>query len=106
MVSYGITGLKRVKEELSTVCMNLYINPILWSTNIIIKIKLLIYNTIGKSILYYVAEAWTLKRKHKNKLMITEMDYLRGSARISRRDKIRNSTIRGTMQITKILSMR
>ena len=46
-------------------------------------------------------ETWTLKQKHKNKLMIIEIDYLRRLARISIRDKIKNSIIRDTMQITK-----
>ena len=33
--------------------------------------------------------------------MVTEVDYLKRQAQISRRNKIKNSTIRDTMQITK-----
>jgi hypothetical protein len=43
------------------------------------------------------------KQKHRNKLLATEMDYLRRSARISRRDKIRNEAIRTKIGTKKTL---
>lgn len=58
-------------------------------TETIEKNKLLIYNTIEESILFYEAEAWILKHKYKNKLFVEEMNYLRRSARISRLDKMK-----------------
>jgi hypothetical protein len=54
-----------------------------------------------KSILTYGAETWTVKQKHRNKLLATEMDFLRRSARISWTDKIRNEAFRTEMGIKK-----
>jgi hypothetical protein len=62
------------------------LNSILWSKNAIVK-----------SILTYGVETWTVNQKHRNKLLATEMDYLRRSARISRMDKIINEAIRTKM---------
>jgi hypothetical protein len=45
-----------------------------------------------KTVLPYGAETWSIKRKHRYKLLATEMHYLRRSARISRMDGIRNGT--------------
>jgi hypothetical protein len=42
-------------------------------------------------------ETWTAKQKHRSKLLATEIDYLRRSARISWMDKIRNEAIRTKM---------
>ena len=35
----------------------------------------------------FKAETWILKQKYRIKLIVTEMDYLRRSSRISRLDK-------------------
>jgi len=42
----------------------------------------------------YAAETWCLKAKTVAKLNSTEMDFWRPSARISRKDKIRNNIIK------------
>jgi NADPH-dependent glutamate synthase beta subunit-like oxidoreductase len=65
--------------------------------NILHGTKLTVYNAIVRSMLTYGAETWTVKQKHRNKLLATEMDYLRRWARISRMDKIRNEAIRTKM---------
>jgi hypothetical protein len=77
------------------------LNSILWSRNILHGTKLTVYNAIVKSILTYEAETWTVKQKHRKKLLATEMDYLRRSARLSQMDKIRNEAIRTKMVIQK-----
>jgi hypothetical protein len=77
------------------------LNSILWSRNILHGTKLTVYNATVKSILAYGADTWTVKQKHRNKLLTTEMDYLRRSANISRMDKIRNEAIRTKMGIKK-----
>jgi hypothetical protein len=66
------------------------LNSVSWNRNILHS-KLLIYKSIVKGILTYGAETWSIKWKHRYKLLATEMDYLRRSARISR---IRNKTFR------------
>jgi hypothetical protein len=53
------------------------------------------------SVLTYGAETWTIKQKHRCKLLATEMDYLRRLARISWMDRIRNETIRTKMGMKK-----
>ena len=49
------------------------------------------------------AETWCLKAKTTAKLNSTEMDFWRRSARISRKDKIRNNVIKKEMNVTKSL---
>ena len=47
----------------------------------------------------YGAETWRLTEINKRRIEATEMDALRRSSRISRKDKIRNTTIRQQMGI-------
>lgn len=68
------------------------LNPILWSSNISKNRKHLIYNVTIKNIMLYGSEAWQLNEQQKRKLTATEMDFWRRSARISRRNRIRNDT--------------
>ena len=51
----------------------------------------------------YIAETWCLKTKTAAKLNSTEMDFRRRSARISRKDKIRNTIIKQKMNVTRSL---
>jgi hypothetical protein len=44
---------------------------------------------------------WTLNTQQANKLLATEMDFWRRSARKSRKEKVRNVTIRGVMEVGK-----
>ena len=52
------------------------------------------YNSLIKSsLLLYGAETWRLTENNKRRVEATEMDALRRSSRISRKDRIRNVTI-------------
>ena len=53
-----------------------------------------IFNALIKSSLLYGAETWRLTENNKRRVEATEMDVLRRSSRISRKDRIRNVTIR------------
>ena len=53
-----------------------------------------IYNALIKSSLLYGSETWRLTENNKRRVEATEMDALRRSSRISRKDRIRNVTIR------------
>ncbi|PSN48159.1 hypothetical protein C0J52_08725 [Blattella germanica] len=75
------------------------LNNILWDRDITIKTKTNIYNTIVKSTITYGSETWLLKSGTILKLYSTEMDFWRRSARISRREKIRNTVIREKMKV-------
>jgi hypothetical protein len=70
------------------------LNGILWSKDIRKERKLNIYNALIKSSLLYGSETWRLTERNKRRVEATEMDVQRRSSRISRRDKIRNVTIR------------
>jgi hypothetical protein len=51
----------------------------------------------------YAAETWYLKAKTLAKLNSTEIDVWRRSARISRKDEIRNSAIKQRANVTRSL---
>jgi hypothetical protein len=66
------------------------------------KTKTHIYHAIVKSTITYVAETWCLKAKTTAKPNSTEMDFWQHSARISRKDKIRNNVIKKKNECDKI----
>jgi len=53
-----------------------------------------IYNALIKSSLLYASETWRLTENNKRRVEVTEMESLRRSSRISRKERIRNVTIR------------
>jgi hypothetical protein len=59
------------------------------------------YQTLVQSILLYGAETWTLNTQQANKLLATDMDFWRRSARKSRKEKVRNVTIRDVIEVGK-----
>ena len=72
---------------------NVCLNGILWSKDIRKERKLNIYNALIKSSLLYGSETWRLTENNKI-IKATEMDAPRRSSRISRKERIRNVTIR------------
>jgi hypothetical protein len=70
------------------------VNGILWSEDIRKERELNIYNALIKSSLLYGSETWRLAENNKRRVEATEMDALRRFSRISRKDGIRNVTIR------------
>lgn len=75
------------------------LNPILWSKNITHKTKKLIYSSILESVILYGSEVWQINQQQERKLLATEMDFWRRSARVSRLDHIRNERIREMMNV-------
>jgi hypothetical protein len=63
--------------------------------------KKLMYQALAQSILLKGAETWALNTQQANKLLATEMDFWRISARKSRKEKVRNVTIREIMEAGK-----
>ena len=61
--------------------------------------KTTIFRNIVQSVRTYGAEVWDVSAKNKNKLLSTEMDYLRRSCRLRRVDRVRNETIRNMMGV-------
>jgi len=79
------------------------LNNILWDHDVTPKTKTHIYHAIVKSTITYAAEAGCLKAKTVSKMNSTEMDFWQRSARISRKDKIRNTIIKQKMNVTRSL---
>jgi len=77
------------------------LNGILWSKDIRKERKLNIYNALIKSSLLYGSETWRLTENNKRQVEATEMDALRRSYRISRKERIRNVTIRQQIGLEK-----
>jgi hypothetical protein len=76
---------------------------IIWISNILGKTKTLIYKSIVESIMLYGSETWTLNRRNQSKLLATELDDWRRSARKSRRERIRKTVIREKMKMEKTI---
>ena len=68
--------------------------PLLKDESIPRKSKLIIYQSILKPILLYGAEDWSLTSKTESSLQAAEMRVLRTIVGVTRRDRIRNATIR------------
>ncbi len=62
--------------------------------DISVKTKVRVYETLVLSLLLYNSETWALKEETKRRLLVFEMTCLRRITGISRKDKIRNTTIR------------
>jgi hypothetical protein len=62
-----------------------------------------IYSALIKSSLLYGSETWRLTENNKRRVEATEMDVLRRSSRISRKEQIRNVTIRQQIGLEKII---
>ena len=62
-----------------------------------------IYNALIKSSLFYGSETWRLTENNKRRVEATEMDPLIRSSRISRKDRIRNVTIRQQIGLEEII---
>jgi hypothetical protein len=77
------------------------LKSVLWSKTILHKTRKRIYQALVQSILLYGAETRTLDTQQANKLLATEIDFWRRSARKSRKEKVRNGTIRAIMEVGK-----
>jgi hypothetical protein len=73
------------------------LNGVWWSKDITKNRKKMIYKSMVKSVLIYGAETWSLYEDNRGRIMATEMDALRRSARISKLDRKTNEYIREKM---------
>jgi len=77
------------------------LNGILWNKDIRNERNLNIYNALIKSSLLYGSETWRLAENNKRRVEATEMDAQRRYSRISRKERIRNVTIRQQIGLEK-----
>ena len=66
------------------------------------KTKMSIFNAVYCPTLMYGSECWTLETRDKSRLQATEMKFLRRVVGKTKRDKIRNTTIRETVKTISI----
>ena len=79
------------------------LNSTFWDRDVTPKTKTHIYHAIVKRTITYVAETWCLKAKTLAKLNSTEMDFWRRSARISRKENIKNTIMKQKIHVTRSL---
>jgi len=79
--------------------------PLLKERKIPKDVKTCIYTIILRPVLLYGSETWTLTQKLKSKIQATEMRVLRLIYGVTKRDKIRNDTIRESLKVESILSV-
>jgi hypothetical protein len=79
------------------------LNGILWSEDVRKERKFNIYNALIKSSLLYDSETWRLT-ENKRRFEAAEVDALRRSSRISRKERIRNVTIRQQIRLEETIT--
>ena len=77
--------------------------PLLKDKNIPRECKITVFQSILKPILLYGAEVWSLTAKTESKLQAAEMRVLRLIKGVTRKDKIRNTSIRADLNATPLL---
>nr|CAI5864969.1 unnamed protein product [Callosobruchus analis] len=75
------------------------INSLLWNKKITRATKKRMYSSLVQSVTLYGSELWDVTKASKNKLMATEMDFLRRSCGRSRLERVRNDDIRMQMHM-------
>jgi hypothetical protein len=70
------------------------LNRILWSKDIRKARKLNIYDALIESTLLYGSDIWIPTENNKKQVETSEMDAMKKTSKISRKDRIRNLTIR------------
>ena len=79
------------------------IYPLLRDRNIPRKVKLLMFNSVLKPVLLYGCETWVLTEKLKSKIQAAEMRVLRLIFGVTKRERLRNTTIREALGVESVL---
>lgn len=67
------------------------------------KVKTTIFEGLLTPILMYGSESWTMTSRERSRIQATEMKTLRTIAKKTRRDKLRNETIRNQLQVAPLI---
>ena len=66
------------------------------------KLKSKLYKTVVRPAMVYGSECWALRKQEEQRLHTTEMKLLRWSQGKTRKDRVKNETIRGVARVTPI----
>ena len=66
------------------------------------KLKSKIQRQVVRPAMLYSSETWATKRKDEDRLDVTEMRMLRWQCGLTRKDKVRNEHVRGTLKVAPI----
>ena len=75
---------------------------ILCDKKISVKVKGRFYKSVVRPAMMYGADTWLVKRAQERKLEVAEMRMLRWMCGATRRDRIRNEYIKGTVKVVEI----
>ena len=68
------------------------------------RLKGKVYKAAVRPAMMYASETWAMKRVHEKKVNVAEMRMLRWMSDVTRKDKIRNDRIRGTVKVAQLSS--
>ena len=78
------------------------LSGILCDRKVNVKLKGKVYKTAVRPAMMYSCETWATKKKHERKMNVAEMKMLRWMCGVTRKDRIRNEKIRGTVKVGEI----
>ena len=78
--------------------------PIMTDRYVPEKVKTTIFEGLLTPIMIYGSESWTMTSKDRSRIQASEMKTLRTIAKTTRRDRIRNATIRNQLDVPPIIN--
>ena len=67
-----------------------------------LRLKGKYYSTVVRPAMTYSSECWAVKKTHEQKLRAAEMKMLRMMCGVTKRDRVRNEYIRGSVGVASI----
>ena len=67
-----------------------------------VKLKGKVYKSVVRPAMLYSCETWPMKRAQERRMEVAEMRMLRWMCGVTKRDRIRNNLIRGTVKVTEV----
>ena len=81
------------------------LSGVIYDKEVPVKLKSKLYTTVVRPAMVYGSECWALREQEEQRLHTTEMKMLRWSQGKTRKDRIKNETIRGNAKVTPINSV-